>query len=164
MNDSIFEICPKCNSLPLVSIKRKADVYYVHIKCTCGCDEDYYLNDYMGIIRNTISTFYASAIGENHKNNEDNKATTYCTSCKLWICDNCLKQHSIWLPNHITTNNPFRPSDFCPVHQTKIEMYCTTCNKPLCSLDKKDHANHSVVQLASIALSNEESKDIKETF
>ena len=88
MNNTLYEICPKCNSLPLLSIKRKEDGYYVHIKCTCGCEEDYSLIDYIGIIRNTVSTSYPCAINDNHTNNEDNKATTYCTICNQCAGEN----------------------------------------------------------------------------
>ncbi|XP_030645155.1 tripartite motif-containing 46b isoform X3 [Chanos chanos] len=81
------------------------------------------------------------------------EATKGCADCRASFCNECFKLYHPWgtpraQHEHVLPTLNFRPKVLsCPEHdQERLQFYCKTCQKLLCSLCKlrRIHAGHKV--------------------
>ncbi len=117
------------------------------------------------MVDNQFISEESSATAETSPNEEEKKctaceenatATSFCTDCCEYLCDQCVqahkrvrvtKDHTIQSKDSITNNEPSVPQDkltYCPVHkQELLKLFCETCDKLTCRdcqlLEHKEH-------------------------
>ena len=94
---------------------------------------------------------------------ENLDATSFCTDCTEWLCDQCVlahrrvrvtKDHTIQLKEDVVRNTATggqmsQRIMYCPVHkQEPLKLFCETCDKLTCRdcqlLEHKEHRYHFV--------------------
>lgn len=115
---------------------------------------------------------------------DDSKATSRCTNCNEFLCDNCVSAHQrvrltkdhfiVRLAFNTTTSSKPQPSptplqpvsdrppSYCEKHENEIlRLYCDTCNQAICrECTMMDHVGHSFIYLQD-AVDNAKTVTIK---
>ena len=76
-------------------------------------------------------------------------AVKYCQNCKGYLCEVHLNEHSTnkFSSKHETID-PYNIPPDCPNHSKPLELYCSSCQKLVCSLCiPLAHQNHGFISI-----------------
>ena len=92
------------------------------------------------------------------ENCQQNKVAVYCTDCDKKICQSCNDVHLRWaaMANHkvVSIEEESKPTQApvpepiselkCPTHDKPLDLYCVTCEEPICyHCTIKSHKGHA---------------------
>ncbi|XP_056439050.1 tripartite motif-containing 46b isoform X1 [Gadus chalcogrammus] len=107
--------------------------------------------------RHTVSLGSVAVMCQFCKPPQSLEATKGCADCRASFCNECFKLYHPWgtpraQHEHVQPTLNFRPKVLtCPEHdQEKLQFYCRSCQRLLCSLCKlrRVHAGHKVLPVA----------------
>ncbi|XP_058260259.1 tripartite motif-containing 46b isoform X1 [Hemibagrus wyckioides] len=121
--------------------------------------------------RHTVSLGSVAVMCQFCKSPQTMEATKGCADCRANFCNECFKLYHPWgtpraQHEHVQPTLNFRPKVLtCTEHdQEKLQFYCRTCQKLLCSLCKlrRAHAGHKIVPVSQAyqALKEKISKEL----
>ncbi|TSO05438.1 Tripartite motif-containing protein 46 [Bagarius yarrelli] len=110
--------------------------------------------------RHTVSLGSVAVMCQFCKSPQTAEATKGCADCRASFCNECFKLYHPWgtpraQHEHVQPTLNFRPKVLtCTEHdQEKLQFYCKTCQRLLCSLCKlrRAHAGHKMVPVSQAA-------------
>ena len=150
-------ICPQCKKESIIKKKNNNII----IKCE-NCHEGSPFNSFEHFQES--QKIDLSKIKCDYKNCNNNKSICLkffrCNTCKINICDSCIKNHFNEYDNHYIINYDDINSYCCidkEGHRTeRYNSYCNQCHVNLCWLCEKDHENHEIILLKSLIIKDNE--------
>ncbi|KAF4080396.1 hypothetical protein AMELA_G00170930 [Ameiurus melas] len=121
--------------------------------------------------RHTVSLGSVAVMCQFCKSPQTMEATKGCADCRASFCNECFKLYHPWgtpraQHEHVQPTLNFRPKVLtCTEHdQEKLQFYCRTCQRLLCSLCKlrRAHTGHKIVPVSQAyqALKEKISKEL----
>ncbi|XP_046700255.1 tripartite motif-containing 46b isoform X2 [Silurus meridionalis] len=121
--------------------------------------------------RHTVSLGSVAVMCQFCKSSQNMEATKGCADCRASFCNECFKLYHPWgtpraQHEHVLPTLNFRPKVLtCTEHdQEKLQFYCRTCQRLLCSLCKlrRAHTGHKIVPVSQAyqALKEKISKEL----
>ncbi|KAI5607792.1 tripartite motif-containing 46 isoform X1, partial [Silurus asotus] len=121
--------------------------------------------------RHTVSLGSVAVMCQFCKSPQNMEATKGCADCRASFCNECFKLYHPWgtpraQHEHVQPTLNFRPKVLtCTEHdQEKLQFYCRTCQRLLCSLCKlrRAHTGHKIVPVSQAyqALKEKISKEL----
>ena len=81
---------------------------------------------------------------EKHKCKEhENIGNKYCKDCELWLCEECIKIHSIFNKEHSLIEKEIPLRNKCKIHINEFNQYfCLNCKEDICPFCLTMNGNH----------------------
>ena len=136
-NYNYYLCCQKCGNIPDVLFQDKNNILLTCIKCGFGENED------IETIINGMSKWTKKLIYYCDKHEKEIPASKYCESCKLLLCESCLKSHEKIGNEHKILELSDLSFVFCfNHHKQKLNYYCYNCKYEICEECKISHKSH----------------------
>ena len=135
--------CINCiiKDLLLLQFKNLENKNNIQLNCRCivGKSSQMELSDFILKIKEVNNK-----IIEKHKCKEhENEGTKYCKDCELWLCEECIKIHSIFNKDHSLIEKEIPLRNKCKIHSNEYNQYfCLNCKEDICPLCLTMNGNH----------------------
>ena len=152
--------CFNCIIKNLMIIKFKNIENKNKIQFSCGClignSREYEFNEILQKIRGINNKNYEKPNCKQHKN----EAIKFCKDCEKWLCEECIKIHSMFNGNHSLSNKQIPLKNKCKIHiKNYTEYFCLYCKEeicPLCIANNSEHSKHKTLKFGNFSNLTEE--------
>ena len=144
-NKKLWLICPKCKSIPLLTLKldNESKDIYILLKCRCSnYREDHYtIKEYLAQITQKQKQKMPCTANPAHSGY---LAVNYCFQCQQFLCSLCKTIHDTLNKEHSISDEEISIDKICDRHidGNEIVSHCAECNMNLCSTCLKEHNIH----------------------
>ena len=148
-----FVSCPKCNSIPYISINT---LNYTTVTITCPnpkCRQVQIMSitDYIKYLQENSSK--TTSKGKKCEcllshNQQGNEAESFCVHCHQWLCHICIQNHREMqiTKDHLIMEYSLNEKVVCDKHNNRpYDYFCTQDNMHLCSECYLEHKEHQGV-------------------
>ena len=136
--------CPKCNLICSLSLSDNPSI--INYNCENNHNGLIEIHNYLIECKNyALSKELCKDCGKNQ--NEIKGEFMYCSTCKKFICPNCIINHSS-NEDHFSININ-RYDSLCIKHSYLFYSYCVNCKKNMCPYCLELHdENHKIINLS----------------
>lgn len=131
--------CRKCLYIPLIQLLVDIEIK-VKVICPCGTKIKL-LNDYIKEIQSELPTNYCEKL-LSHSNN---KSSSYCITCQLYLCRECYIKHKVKYKSHsfFPTKIYVQIKKYNDKHKHwNYLFFCLECFSQVCLLCDRTHIEH----------------------
>ena len=155
-------VCFKCiiKNLLFLQFKNIENKNIIQFNCSCmkGSCPILEMSEFLQKIREMNTIKEEKNICEQHKN----KGIKFCKDCQMWLCEECIKIHSLFNKNHCLLEYEVQKVNKCKVHKNYFtEYFCMKCNReicPLCIIPNGAHDGHKKIMIDKFKIFAEEIK------
>ena len=135
--------CLNCiiKDLLLLQFKNLENKNNIQLNCACivGKSPIIEFSDFINKIKEVNDKLI-----EKHKCQEhENEGVKYCKDCELWLCEECIKIHSIFNKAHSLIEKEIPLRNKCKTHTKEFNQYfCLNCKEDICPFCLTMNGNH----------------------
>ena len=136
--------CFNCilKDLMILKFKNIENKNKIQFNCSCliGYSPQYDFNEFLEKIKRINGKKNEKSNCKEHKS----LGVKYCKNCEMWLCEECLKIHSVFNTNHFLLNKEIPIKNKCKMHNNcYTEYYCLKCNEEICPFCINKNGYHS---------------------
>lgn len=130
--------CLKCLEIPLIITYNISGMTYIDSECLCQSKKKLNISSFLNEFSHSKYLCF-----DCKKIITDYKSISSCSFCLKIFCNECIKNHCKFFPEHKTFFLYLK--DFiCVIHNENYNSYCLKCKINLCDKCKISHQNHNI--------------------
>lgn len=139
-------LCPYCNkNIPNLILQESEGVIDIGVKCSClpySETKTNRLKEFINLISQPQSSINQCG------NHSYSKGEKYCMNCSLWLCKECIEEHSKLFQFHLISDHQL--SVKCIIHKKIFSSYCEQCFVNVCVDCQVNHLAHNMTQMKDV--------------